>query len=57
MIGDRMETDILMGRWWGMTTALLLSGVARRDDLPDAPVQPDSVLENTAEVPGQVASL
>ena len=57
MVGDRIETDILMGQRAGMTTALVLSGVARREDLTDAPVQPDYVLESIAEVPGLAASL
>jgi len=51
MVGDRLETDILMGHRAGMTTALVLTGVTRREDLNHAPVQPDYVLESIAEVP------
>ena len=51
MVGDRVETDILMGQRAGMTTALVLTGVTRREDLAGAPVQPDHVLESIAEVP------
>ena len=51
MVGDRVETDILMGHRAGMTTALVLTGVTRRADLAHAPAQPDYVLESIAEVP------
>jgi arabinose operon protein AraL len=51
MVGDRVETDILMGHRAGMTTALVLTGVTRPADLADAPAQPDYVLESIAEVP------
>jgi arabinose operon protein AraL len=51
MVGDRVETDILMGHRAGMTTALVLTGVTRRADLTHAPAQPDYVLESIAEAP------
>ncbi len=51
MVGDRVETDILMGHRAGMTTALVMTGVTRRADLAHAPAQPDYVLESIAEVP------
>lgn len=52
MIGDRLETDVLMGRRAGVPTALVLTGVARRQDVgadPDA--TPDLVLESVADLP------
>ena len=52
MVGDRVETDILMGQRAGMTTALVLTGVTRREDLAETSVQPDHVLESIAEIPG-----
>jgi arabinose operon protein AraL len=52
MVGDRVETDILMGQRAGMTTALVLTGVTRREDLAHASVQPDHVLESIADIPG-----
>jgi ribonucleotide monophosphatase NagD (HAD superfamily) len=51
MVGDRMETDILMGQQAGMATVLVLTGVTQREDLDHAPVQPDYVLESIAELP------
>jgi NagD protein len=55
MVGDSLETDILMGHRAGMTTVLVLTGVTRRTDLAHAPVQPDFVLQSIAEVPRLLA--
>lgn len=44
MIGDRLETDILMGRRAGMATALPLTGATSRADLAESEIQPDYVL-------------
>jgi NagD protein len=46
VVGDRLETDILMGREAGAKTAVVLTGVTRREHLATSPVQPDYVLEN-----------
>ncbi len=51
VVGDRLETDILMGRRAGMSTALVLSGVTRKEDLVHSAVQPDYVLESIADLP------
>lgn len=45
MVGDRLETDILMGRRAGMATALPLTGATNRDGLIESDIQPDYVLE------------
>jgi ribonucleotide monophosphatase NagD (HAD superfamily) len=50
VVGDRLETDILMGQRGGMATALVLSGVTRRDELARAAVQPDYVLNSVADL-------
>lgn len=47
MVGDRLYTDIAMGQA-GISTALVLSGEASREDLPKAPHQPDFVFKNLA---------
>ena len=50
MVGDRLETDIVMGQQAGMDTALVLTGVTRGEDVCAAAVQPDYVLESVAEL-------
>lgn len=45
MVGDRVETDILMGREAGMATALALTGATTLEKLERSPIQPDYVLE------------
>jgi arabinose operon protein AraL len=46
VVGDRLETDILMGREARARTAVVLTGVTRREHLATSPVQPDYVLED-----------
>ena len=48
MVGDRLETDIAMGRNAGMATALVLTGATTRAMLDGSPVVPDYVLETIA---------
>jgi 4-nitrophenyl phosphatase len=48
-VGDRLDTDILMGARAGMPTALVLTGVSRREDIQDAekaPARPDYVFDD-----------
>lgn len=45
MVGDRLETDMRMGREAGMATALVLTGVTTRDQVGSSPWQPDYVLD------------
>ncbi len=45
MVGDRVETDILMGHLAGMSTALVLTGATSREKLAQSEVKPDYVLE------------
>ncbi len=56
LVGDSLETDILMGHRAGMTTALVLTGVTRRADLAHPPVRPDYVLESIAGTPRLLGS-
>jgi phosphoglycolate/pyridoxal phosphate phosphatase family enzyme len=53
MVGDRLETDILMGRRAGVRTALVLSGIARREDLVagDPAERPDFVVDTVGDLP------
>lgn len=50
MVGDRLETDITMGVAAGSATALVLTGVTRRQDLRSASCRPTYVLESIAEL-------
>ncbi len=51
LAGDSLGSDITMGKQAGITTVLVLTGVARRADLDGASVQPDAVLNSLAELP------
>jgi len=44
IVGDRLETDIVMGKSLGLMTVLVLTGVTRRDDPHIGDVQPDLVV-------------
>lgn len=50
IVGDRLDTDLLMGDRAGMTTALVLSGVSDRSDVPPAEVSPDYVIDGLGNV-------
>jgi arabinose operon protein AraL len=54
MVGDRIETDILMGERAGMTTVLVLSGVTDREALAASEVTPDHVVESLADLGGSL---
>ena len=41
VVGDRLETDMVMGSTSGAKTALVLTGVTRRNDLANASIKPD----------------
>jgi arabinose operon protein AraL len=57
LVGDRLETDILMGIHAGVRTVLVLTGVTQRADLRQSENQPDVVLESIAELPGWIQSI
>jgi len=53
IVGDRIETDITMGKRAGLGTILVLSGVTRPDDPRIAELAPDHVLASVAEILGR----
>jgi HAD superfamily hydrolase (TIGR01457 family) len=50
MVGDRLETDIVMAQRTGMSTALVLSGVTQEEELARSSVQSDYVLGSIADL-------
>jgi len=50
VVGDRIETDIVMGRRRGLATVLVLSGITRADDPRIAEIAPDAVLPSVREL-------
>jgi ribonucleotide monophosphatase NagD (HAD superfamily) len=46
MIGDGLLTDMLAGERAGVAKLLVLTGVARKEDIPGAPAAPDAVYED-----------
>ena len=57
VIGDRLETDILMGNESGINTILVLSGISSLEDVEDSPHQPDYVLESVKGIPELIGGL
>jgi arabinose operon protein AraL len=52
IVGDRIETDIVMGKRLGLATVLVLSGVTRADDPRVAEIAPDLVLPSIRDLMG-----
>ena len=50
IVGDRLETDIAMGKRLGLATVLVLTGITRPDDPRIAEVGPDLVLRSIGEL-------
>ena len=50
IVGDRIETDIVMGRRLGLGTVLVLSGITRADDPRIAAVAPDHVVRSVRDL-------
>jgi ribonucleotide monophosphatase NagD (HAD superfamily) len=50
MIGDRLETDVLMGLNAGMDAALTLTGATDKTILNDSAIKPTYVVQNLGEL-------
>jgi NagD protein len=51
VVGDRLETDVEMGRRGGLWTAAVLTGVSTRESIAQSPIQPDFVCAGIHEIP------
>ncbi len=49
-VGDRLDTDIAFGARAGIPTALLLTGVSRREDIPHAEAAPNYIFNDLADL-------
>ena len=54
MVGDRLYTDIAMGKNSGITSILVLSGETSLADLEHSEIQPDYVFENLGKIAQQL---
>jgi NagD protein len=50
IVGDRLETDIVMGKRNGLATVLVLSGITRAGDPRIAEIAPDAVLASILDL-------
>ncbi len=50
IVGDRIETDIVMGRRLGLATVLVLSGITSADDPRIAAIAPDHVVRSIGDL-------
>jgi 4-nitrophenyl phosphatase len=59
MVGDRTDTDVLVGRRLGLPTVLSLTGVTSRAEALAAPLEqrPDFIVETLEELPAILESL
>ncbi|MGQ9474375.1 MAG: HAD-IIA family hydrolase [Candidatus Caldatribacteriaceae bacterium] len=50
IVGDRLYTDIAMGKQAGITSILVLTGETKKEDLINSPWQPDFVFSSLQEI-------
>ena len=50
MVGDRIETDVTMGKASGLATMLVLSGITRPDDPRIPGLAPDHVIRSVRDI-------
>lgn len=50
VVGDRLDTDVVLGRRAGLSTAVVLTGITDESTLAASTVEPDAVLESLGDV-------
>ncbi len=50
VVGDRLNTDIELGRRAGMTTVLVKTGITTDADLEQSEIKPDHILDSLADI-------
>lgn len=50
MVGDKLETDIMLGKSIGMRTALVLSGVDSRESVRSTGIHPDYICSSINDI-------
>ncbi|WP_339226093.1 HAD-IIA family hydrolase [Oceanobacillus sp. FSL K6-2867] len=50
IVGDRLETDIMLGQAHGFATCLVLTGVASKQDTQQSIIKPDYMIESLSEL-------
>lgn len=50
MIGDRMDTDVLVGLEAGMVTYLVLTGLTTREEIEQYPFRPSRIVDSIADL-------
>lgn len=56
MIGDRMDTDVVVGLEAGMQTILVLSGISTRRSMEAYPYRPTRVIDSVADLVGRTGT-
>lgn len=57
VVGDKLETDILMGIEGGMRTALVLTGASKREDVKKSKISPDYIFKSVIKIPAFLKNL
>ncbi|HEX9759236.1 MAG TPA: HAD-IIA family hydrolase [Nitrospiria bacterium] len=50
MVGDRMDTDVVVGIESGLETILVLSGVTKKEDIEHFPYRPTRILDSVTSI-------
>ena len=57
MVGDKLETDILMAKKEGMRSALVLTGISSRIEAMRGRIKPDAIVESIKDIPSAIKKL